>query len=134
MKIRIMKKRENESFLRKRTRLFFNFTFANLMSPLKFFKNVLLIPFFIIAILIADELIPKEFVTSIADFLFRPALIVFNQIFPPNEFYILSAVLAVSVTLVLLYKSLQFISILIIDFLASKYFKKDTMLLDNYDY
>ena len=94
----------------------------------------MLIPFFIIAILIADELIPKEFVTSIANFLFAPATIFFNQFFPPQEYYILSVVLGVSVTLVLLYKSLQFISILIIDFLASKYFKKDTMLLDNYDY
>ena len=134
MRIRIMKKRENESFLRKRTRLFFNFTFANLMNPFKFFKSFLLVPFLTIVILSADGVLDGDLIGSVANFLFTPATIFFNQFFPPQEYYILSVVLGVSVTLIIGYKTAQFLFFLLADYLGTLYFKKEVMILDGYDY
>jgi len=134
MRIRIMKKKENESFLRKRTRLFFNFTFANLMNPFKFFMRALIIPSIAVLILIADGVFNAKFFDPIFYSLIAPSSMLFRNIFTDQTYFMISIAIGVTITAFVYYKIAQFLFFLLADYLGTLYFKKEVMILDGYDY
>ena len=134
MKIRVMKKRENESFLRKRTRLFFNFTFANLMNPFKFFIKGLIVPFIAVMILVADGVFNIKFFEPIFYLLVTPSTILSKSIFTDQTYFLIGIAIGVTITAFKYYKIAQFLFFLLADFLGTKYFKREMMILERYDY